>query len=357
MRTRIVRISYKSAEIDYEVLTEPAIALREGELVAFPTETVYGIGANSLLDGAVRKIFEVKGRPQDNPLIVHLHSKDVISKYAIVSNEVEEGIIGKFMPGPLTVILKSRGIVSSVVTAGLDTVGIRIPYNMIAQKLIELADVPVSAPSANLSGRPSATDPASVIEEFEGKIPYIIDGGRTHIGIESTVVLVKEEIDKFNILILRPGFVTKEDLEGFVSESKFSKPVFVRYSEDLSSEKPISPGQKYRHYSPKSRVVLLNDISKLEEFFKVVGRGRVGVLGRLDFLRNVEVYLKGLGFSDVIKVEWCRDDLLECARNLFIYYRLFDKEGVELLFVENLGDSGIAYSIMNRVKKSASYVL
>lgn len=357
METKIIKVSPKGIETDYEVLIEPATALRNGELVAFPTETVYGIGANSLLDDSVRKIFEVKGRPQDNPLIVHLHSKDIIGKYAIISNEVEEGIISKFMPGPITVVLRNRGVVSSVATAGLDTVGIRIPYNIIAQKLLELAGVPVSAPSANLSGKPSATDPVSVIEDFKGRIPYIIDGGRTHIGIESTVVMVKEEVDKFRILILRPGFITKEDLEGFVSENKFSKPVFVEYSENFSSERPISPGQKYRHYSPKSKVVLLNDKSKLDEFFRVVGNGRIGILGRFDFINDLEVYLINLGFKDILKVEWCGNDLLECARNLFLYYRFFDREGVEFILVENLGDSGIAYSIMNRVRKSASYVL
>lgn len=355
METRVIKVTSQEVETEDFYLREPARALASGNVVAFPTETVYGLGTNALDETAVRKIFELKGRPSDNPLIVHLHSKSVIHNYVEIVNEVEKMIIEDLMPGPLTLILKKKDIIPAIVSAGLPTVGIRIPYNIIARKLIELARVPVAAPSANISGKPSATEAQTVIEEFAGKIPFIIDGGKTHIGIESTVVLVKEDKDKYSILILRPGFVTKEDLEDFVNDNSFSKPVEVVYSEELSQSNPLSPGQKYKHYSPKSHVVIVKDLKRSENLVREFKNEKIGILGRKKFLNDAKKFLTYLGVKNILELEWCEYDLVDCARNLFFAYRIFDKENVALILVEYLEEKGLGYSIMNRVKKSSTY--
>lgn len=370
MNTRIIKIKPNEvAEVIPEeiskILKEPAEALRNGEVIAFPTETVYGLGANATDSYAVKKIFELKGRPSDNPLIVHLHSVEEIEKYAIISNEVEEEIIKNLMPGPITIILKKKDIISNLATAGLDTVGIRVPYNSVAREVIRLSRVPVCAPSANISGKPSATDPNTVIEEFSGKIPFIIDSGRTHIGIESTVVIVKDEDEKFSIVILRPGFITKEDIEDLINDKYFKKPVDVIYYEELNVEKPLSPGQKYKHYAPKSHVVLVKEIKKIEQliqqfkkdWLRDIQNAKVGVLGRPKFLKETKNYLEYLGIRNIVDIEWCNYDLIDCARNLFFAYRIFDKENTAVIFVESIEERGIGYSIMNRVKKSATYII
>lgn len=355
MQTKIVRIKPEEADTKFYVLEEAADALRKGEVVAFPTETVYGLGANATDPKAVRKIFDLKGRPTDNPLIVHLHSKSDIEKFADISNEAERTIIETLMPGPITVVLRRKENITPLVSAGLETVGIRVPYHRIAQKLIELSGVPVCAPSANISGKPSATDPQTVVEEFGGKIPLIIDSGRTHIGIESTVVLVKEEKSKFTVLILRPGFITKEDIEGALGNTPLPKPFEVIYSEEFQKDTPLSPGQKYKHYSPMSEVVVLRNIEKIDGIATKLRAKKVGILGRASFIKEVKERLKLLGIEEVIEFEWCKHDLLDCARNLFLAYRTFDREKTSLIVVESLEEKGVGYSIMNRVKKSASY--
>ncbi len=360
MITKVIKINPSEiTKKDIEILEEVGKSIREGEVVAFPTETVYGLGANACDDKAVRKIFELKGRPSDNPLIVHLSSKSDIEKFAIVSNDIEKLIISNLMPGPITIILKKKPIISNITTANLDTVGIRIPYNPIAQKLIELAKVPVCAPSANISGKPSATDPTTVIEEFSGKIPFIIDGGRTHIGIESTVVMVKEYPSKFSILILRPGFITKEDIEDLLSSTKIQKEVEVIYAEEYSTINPLSPGQKYKHYSPKSHVVIVKNLKNIEkaDIVRTFINDKIGILGRPNFIKEVKNILNYIGAKYTVELEWCNYDLIECARNLFFAYRMFDKENVGIILVENLEETGIGYAIMNRVKKSSTYTI
>lgn len=360
MITKVIKINPSEiTKKDIEILEEVGKSIREGEVVAFPTETVYGLGANACDDKAVRKIFELKGRPSDNPLIVHLSSKSDIEKFAIVSNDIEKLIISNLMPGPITIILKKKPIISNITTANLDTVGIRIPYNPIAQKLIELAKVPVCAPSANISGKPSATDPTTVIEEFSGKIPFIIDGGRTHIGIESTVVMVKEYPSKFSILILRPGFITKEDIEDLLSSTKLQKEIEVMYAEEYSTITPLSPGQKYKHYSPKSHVVIVKNLKNIEkaDIVRTFINDKIGILGRPNFIKEVKNILNYLGAKYTVELEWCNYDLIECARNLFFAYRMFDKENVGIILVENLEETGIGYAIMNRVKKSSTYTI
>ena len=193
----------------YEELKAPAKAIKEGKLVLFPTETVYGIGANALDVEAVKKIYIAKGRASDNPLIAHIAHIDMLKKLVQNVGEVEEKLIEAFWPGPLTIVFKKKPIVPDIITGGLDTVAVRMPSNIIAQKLIEYSDCPIAAPSANISGKPSGTQIEDILEELDGKVEYIIDAGRVDIGVESTVIRVVDGV----VHILRPGKITPEDIE------------------------------------------------------------------------------------------------------------------------------------------------
>ena len=234
--------------------------IKKNNLVIFPTETVYGIGANALSSLAVSKIFEVKTRARNNPLIVHLKDKKEIEKYATIENEIEKKLIDTFMPGPLTLILKKKEIIPDVVTANLDTVGIRIPSNPIAHEFLDYIDYPIAAPSANISSRPSGTKVEDIKTEFDNLVNYIIDGGESKIGLESTVVKVIDEVPT----ILRPGYVTKEDIIKTIGVCEVSPHVLKEVDKNTKVE---SPGMLYKHYAPKTKCLLLysNNIDKLKE--------------------------------------------------------------------------------------------
>ena len=232
-----------------ESIKEAAEYIKQGKLVLFPTETVYGIGANGLDAPAVKNIFIAKGRKQDNPLILHVSSIDMVERIAKDINDIEYELMKKFFPGPLTIILKRKDIVPNIVTGNLDTVGIRMPSNEIAHDLIELSNTPIAAPSANISGKPSGTNIEDIFNELSDRVDYIIDAGQTDIGVESTVIRVIEN----NIHILRPGKITKEDLETVA-------PVIVDshvLGEIKENEKVLSPGMKYKHYAPDSKCLLI----------------------------------------------------------------------------------------------------
>jgi L-threonylcarbamoyladenylate synthase len=243
--------------------------LEQDELVAFPTETIYGLGANALSDIAAKKIFDVKGRPNDNPLIVHLGSKEQISDYAEIENEIQQTIIHKLMPGPITLLLKKKNLISPLVCP-VEYVGIRLPSNHIAQAFLQAVHLPIAAPSANISGKPSPTNAQMVYDNVGKQIPMIIDGGESEAGIESTVIRVIEEKDsqpcrtspippskggKYKILILRPGFVTKEDLEDC-----FDGQVEVEYSQHHPE---LSPGMRYKHYSIGGQVKIIASVQEI----------------------------------------------------------------------------------------------
>lgn len=251
MDTKILHISTDLSESnDIDNLKIAAEIVRNGGLVAFPTETVYGLGANALDDEAVKKIFEVKGRPQDNPLISHLASADEISKYAYVSeNPYFEKIAGLF-PAPLTVILRKCPLISNVVTAGLPNAGFRVPENLVARKFLELASVPIAAPSANISGRPSPTKAEHVIEDLYGKVDVIIDGGPCNVGVESTIVTLATDPP----VLLRPGAVTLETLTSLLGQVQISRSILSEMNDD---EIAAAPGMKYKHYAPINPVTLV----------------------------------------------------------------------------------------------------
>ncbi|PKM62719.1 MAG: threonylcarbamoyl-AMP synthase [Firmicutes bacterium HGW-Firmicutes-21] len=221
--------------------------IKKSGIVALPTETVYGLCANALDESAVRKIFKAKGRPQDNPLIVHVSDIKDVEKYAKNVPDSAYLLFEKFWPGPLTVILKKRNIISNLITANHDTVALRIPNNIIIQNIIKKSGVPLAAPSANISGRPSPTEFSHVVEDMNGKIDAIVDGGKCVIGVESTVISLIDEP-----IILRPGFITIEEFKKYLPTVK----LYERVSNEINDkEKILSPGMKYRHYAPKSPLI------------------------------------------------------------------------------------------------------
>lgn len=306
--------------------------LEKGNLVIFPTETVYGLGANALDFNAVDKIFKAKNRASNNPLIVHLKDKSEISKYAIVNNEVEQKLIDNFMPGPFTLILQKKNIIPDNVTCGMDTVGIRVPIDNIAHRLLNILSFPIAAPSANLSTRPSGTNVFDIYDEFEDKVSLIIDGGESKIGLESTVCKVENGIPK----ILRPGFITKEDIEML-----FGKCLVSEYVLQEAHGKVESPGMLYKHYAPKTQCLLV-DSEKIEEIVKnydkpiIIGSSK---------LSNIACY-KYFNYGD---------DLVSICHSIFALLRKADKECGEVIVIEAVEQKGLGLAIMNRLIRTCEY--
>ncbi|MBQ4032304.1 MAG: threonylcarbamoyl-AMP synthase, partial [Bacilli bacterium] len=242
-------INFKDGIDEWE-LKEIKKSFEDGKLVIFPTETVYGIGANALDKTAVDSIFVAKGRAQDNPLIVHISNFEMLKDLVEEPSELEQKLIDAFMPGPFTLILKKKNIIPDNVTCGLDTVGIRFPENKTAQAIIEYTGLPIAAPSANISSRPSGTKIDDIKDEFDGKVDIIVDGDETKFGIESTVCKVIDGVPT----ILRPGKITPEDIETVIGKVDLDKHIFMNTK---SNEKVESPGMKYKHYAPNTDCVLI----------------------------------------------------------------------------------------------------
>jgi L-threonylcarbamoyladenylate synthase len=338
MKTLIIK------ENDENGLKAAAYGLANRKLVAFPTETVYGLGANALDPEVVKKIYEVKGRPLDNPLIIHVSNISQVKELTAYLPGFAETLIRHFWPGPLTLVMKKSHKVSHEITAGLDTVGIRMPDNKTALKLIEASGVPVAAPSANLSGKPSPTSAQHVAKDFMGKIDYIIDGGICKVGVESTVLDITGEIP----VILRPGGVSLEQLQKVIGR------VDTAYNPlDSGNEKPRSPGMKYRHYSPKAEMYLVEGESDMviEKINQLSLRNKqeglkVGVLASEE---NASRYN-----ADLIISIGKRDNLEEIAANLFSSLRKFDNINVDIIYSETFNETGIGRAVMNRLKKASS---
>lgn len=315
--------------------------IRNGELVIFPTETVYGIGANALDEVAVGKIFVAKGRPSDNPLIVHLADRRKIEEVAQNITEMEQILIDNFMPGPFTIILERRPIIPDIVTAGLDTVAVRIPENIIAKGIITFSGCPIAAPSANVSGRPSGTNIADIRKELEGKVSAIVDGGETQIGLESTVVKVVDEVP----VILRPGKVTPEEIEKVAGKVIIDKNIF-RPAE--INEEVESPGMKYRHYAPESNCMLVNcendldQVFYLKKFIKEV-QGNVVVIG-------FEEHKDKLLLDDERFISMGnKSDLDNYAKNIYSALRKADLVRPRIILIEGVKKQGLGFAIMNRL--------
>lgn len=320
-----------------EHIKEAALWIKRGEVVAFPTETVYGLGANALDESAVKKIFEAKGRPSDNPLIVHIAHVDQLDKLVVTIPPVAKKLMDQFWPGPLTIILKKKEAVAKSVTAGLDTVAIRIPDHPIAIELLKQADVPVAAPSANLSGKPSPTSGEHVYHDLQGRIAGILDGGQTGVGLESTVIDCSNEVP----VLYRPGGVTIEEVEAVIGTIK------VDPSLKSAEEAPLSPGMKYTHYAPNGTFVLVRDPKQIHHFLaeaKADGK-RTGVLTTKE---NATMYE-----ADVVVSCGSRQDLASVANQLYDSLRTFDEKNAEIIFSETFPTENLGIAIMNRLEKAA----
>ena len=344
----ITKYSNQKENIKQQEIEEAAEEIKKGNLVIFPTETVYGIGANALDENAVKKIFEAKGRAQDNPLIVHVANIDMVKPIVEHIGTLEQKLIEKFWPGPLTIIMKrkSNKVIPNIVTANLDTVGIRMPSNLLAKKLIEKAGVPIAAPSANVSGKPSGTNIEDIKEEFKGKVSYILDGGSTDIGLESTVI--KVENDKIDIL--RPGKITKEQLEEVANQVEVDKHVLGKVGKE---EVVASPGMKYRHYAPNANCMMVYSkdeqkmIEKMNEITKESEQNGKQVL----------VLAKGEHLSKIVaKKKWnMGKNLEEVAKNIFTLLRKVDNGQVALVLIEGVGEEGLGLAITNRLVRACAY--
>ncbi len=311
-----------------------------GGLVVFPTETVYGIGANALDKEASKKIYDVKGRPSDNPLIVHIGQSEELYLYAREVPDYAKSLIQAFWPGPLTLILKKQDIVPYTTTAGLDTVAIRLPKHETALALIQGVKLPLAAPSANLSGKPSATEFKHVFEDLNGKVDCIIDGGPSRIGIESTVLDCTKEIPT----ILRPGAVTQSMIERILQ-----RPILDASTLQVE-DAPKSPGMKYTHYKPKGDVTILyGPIEKVQEYVssQVDSSIPTAVICASDYeLLFPKVRVRTLGYLS--QPEWI-------AKQLFSALREMDEWGMQRIFIHSFPEVEIGHAVMNRLLKAAGY--
>ena len=335
-----------------EVYQEAKKLLESGQLVVFPTETIYWLWADARNDKAVQEIFKIKWRPQDNPLIVHLWSKSQISDYAIVENKIQKTIIDKLMPWPLTLLLKKKPNLISEYTCPLEYVWIRLPSNSVAQKFLQIANIPIAAPSANISWKPSPTNAKMVYDNLQNNVPLIIDDWESYAGIESTVMRVvpneKSWKWKLKIQILRPWFLTKEDLE-----ECFNHKIKVEYT---TKNPELSPWMRYKHYSISWHIRIfgkLSDIPKLSKEFKSKDT-KIWILLTQELInRSPKTIEKYINQWITIIPRWTRCNLASCAHSLFDHYHKAEKSWINLLFVERLPEEGIWYWIMNRVKRSA----
>ncbi|MFK3814624.1 L-threonylcarbamoyladenylate synthase [Bacillus halotolerans] len=320
-------------------IAQAAALLRENEVVAFPTETVYGLGANAKSTDAVKKIYEAKGRPSDNPLIVHIADISQLDGLTGPAPDKAKILMKRFWPGALTLILPCKpGALSPRVTAGLDTVAVRMPDHPLALALIRAAGLPIAAPSANLSGKPSPTKAEHVAHDLDGRIAGMMDGGSTGIGVESTVLSCAGEIP----VLLRPGGITKEQIEAEIG------PILVDKGLADQNEKPISPGMKYTHYAPSAPLVISEGsperIQTLIQEYQQGGK-RVGVLTTEE---NADFYS-----ADYVKSCGRRDQLETVAAALYDALRSFDEEKVDFIIAESFPDTGVGLAIMNRLMKAA----
>jgi len=327
-----------------DAIARAAEVIRRGGLVAFPTETVYGLGADAFNKEAVKKIFKAKGRPLDNPIIVHIAEKEKIHELAREIPEEAEKLMEKFFPGPLTLVLKKNPKVPDEVTAGLDSVAVRMPRNMVALELIREAETPIAAPSANKSGRLSPTRAEHVLEDLGDVVDVVLDGGETTYGLESTVLDLTTKPPQ----ILRPGAITLEELRETLGEVRLHPAVSGIVDEKTIEAK--SPGMKYRHYAPRaelfivvgSREKITEKITELVREFKRRG-DKVGVAAITPSYYPAD-HIEELGQTKQ-----------EIAKNLFDKLRKLDKTGVNIIIAEGVDEEGLGLAIMNRLKKAAGY--
>ncbi len=346
MNTKLIKIE-DTKQIKNEELAEAAQILRDGGLVAFPTETVYGLGANALDEAAAKKIYAAKGRPSDNPLIAHISCLEELKPLVAYIPEAGRKLAEAYWPGPLTMVFPKSDIVPYGTTGGLDTVAVRMPSDPVANRLIKLAGVPVAAPSANTSGRPSPTTAQHVWQDMEGKIEMILDGGPVGIGVESTIVDVSGDVPT----LLRPGAITMEMLRETVGRVEIDPAIQAPPSADL---RPKAPGMKYRHYAPHADLQLVEgETDRVVEAINALVRERLA-----------EGKMVGVICTDETRARYPQGEVRSVglrakeetiAHNLFAVLREFDDLKVDCIYSESFSKDHLGQAIMNRLTKAAGY--
>ena len=348
-QTKILRIT--GLENFSEQLQEAADLIKNNEILSFPTETVYGLGANALSETAVKKIFQAKGRPSDNPIIIHVSSIEMFERLIDLSyfDERIKKLQHSFWPGPLTLIIKKSNIVPYVTTGGLETVAIRMPSNKIALMLIKLSNLPIAAPSANLSGKPSPTTAQDVYEDMKGRIPLIIDGGDTEIGLESTVLDVSDPTS--TPIILRPGKITKQQIESCLG---YEIMVFdsSKLQKEVNQTQVKSPGMKYRHYAPNAELTVVPDLEAFLLKYREI-TVKYFKIGAIIHKKYSEVLLEN-NIHLVDSYTFFYTDQEELGSKLFQKLREMDKLGVDFILVQFNDIDGFGLAIQNRLSKASS---
>ncbi len=342
METLFKKVYDITGEQERKTLSCAADILKHGGLVVFPTETVYGLGADALSTDAASKIYAAKGRPSDNPLIVHI-AEPVDAENLVHTSALYYKLARAFMPGPLTVIMPKRDIVPNTVTANLDTVAIRCPSHPVARALIACAGVPIAAPSANLSGSPSPTLASHVKDDMMGRVDMIIDGGSCEVGLESTIVKIESETE---LTLLRPGAITKEDLEAIGVRVSVAHAVLGALQE---GETVLSPGMKYRHYAPRAPLMLLEGTFFARARFLKEQKGKIAYLGydeERDLFENYELRFCSMGQESDTRVQ---------AARLFALLREVDKEDYDVIYAPAPSPTGMGMALYNRMIRAAAH--
>ena len=341
MNTRLIKI--EDVEAQSKDIDLAASILKNGGLVVIPTETVYGLGGDGTNPASSKKIYEAKGRPSDNPLIIHIAEPKDAEKYAHTS-ELYYRLADAFMPGPLTVILPKKDTIPYETTGGLDTVAIRCPSHPIAHAIIERAGIPVAAPSANISGRPSATSSEYVVEDFDGRVDMIVDGGDCEIGLESTIVLIKED----SLVLLRPGAITCDALSCVCENVTVSPTIEGVLRED---EHPLSPGMKYKHYAPSAPLVLLegDDEDVLEFLILEQKSKRCAIICYDEELEHLN--------CELLLPIGAKEDLVSHGKMLFSRLRQCDRLSPEIIYAHLPKRSGLGLALYNRLIRAAAHTV
>ncbi len=325
-----------------------ASVIQEGGTVAFPTETVYGLGADALNAEAVKKLFEAKRRPADNPIIVHVAGKEYVYQLARDVPKVAERLIAQFWPGPLTLVLKRSKQVPDITVVGLDTIAIRMPRNKVALALLKESGTPIAAPSANLAGKPSPTTAQHVIEDLAGRINIVLDAGPTEIGVESTVINMISDPPE----ILRPGGTSYERLKEVLGKVKVHP--LAKAEKGIRLAQAVSPGMKHKHYAPEAEMIVvegtldkvIKKVQQLAETHATEGK-KIGILGTDESIFNYQ--------ADVVRSLGSRKNSSMLAKNLFELLRQFDKEKVDVIIVEGISLVGLGLAVMNRLRKASGF--
>lgn len=340
METELIKIN----SINDEALKKAGQCIKNGGLVAFPTETVYGLGGDGLNEIAAKNIYLAKGRPSDNPLILHINDQKMLSRIVSKVTPMAKKIMTAFCPGPITIILPKSDIVPKAVTGGLDTIAVRMPDNDIARALIKYADTPIAAPSANISGRPSPTTAQAVYKDLQSKIDMILDGGACQFGVESTIVDCTEDVP----IILRPGAITKEMLEEIFPVVKMDKAVVG------ANVVPKAPGMKYKHYAPKVDMILIEgDNKKMSSSIKEILHKYENEGKKVGLLVSDEVANK-INHQNTFSYG-SQENLAQIASEIYEGLRYFDDKDVDIILTQGTTDKGIGLAIMNRLHKASGF--